>query len=52
MQRMNDSIYKQFQEDKAFASIDSEMAIMKQQRLIEFAEAFGINDARLKIDGE
>jgi len=52
MQRMNDSIYKQFQEDKAFASIDSEKAIMKQQKLIQFAEAIGINDSRLVLDGE
>jgi hypothetical protein len=50
MQRMKDSIYKQFLEGKAFASIDSEKAIMKQQKLIEFAEAIEIDDSRLTID--
>ena len=50
MQRMNDSIYKQFLEEKALASIDSEKAIMKQQILIEFAEAIGINDSRLVLN--
>ncbi len=50
MQRMNDSIYKQFLEEKALASIDSEKAIMKQQKLIEFAEAIGISDSRLVLD--
>ncbi len=52
MQRMNDSIYKQFLEGKALASIDSEKAIMKQQKLIEFAEAIGIDDSRLILDGD
>lgn len=50
MQRMNDSIYKQFLEEKALASIDSDRALSKQQRLIEFAEAIGISDARLVIE--
>jgi hypothetical protein len=50
MQRMKDSIYKQFLEGKAFASIDSEKAIMKQQKLIEFAEAIEIDDSRLILD--
>lgn len=50
MQRMHDSIYKQFLEEKALASIDSEKAIMKQQKLIEFATAIGISDSRLAID--
>ena len=52
MQRMNDSIYKQFLEAKALASIDSEKAIMKQQKLIDFAAAIGIYDSRLILDGE
>ena len=50
MQRMNDSIYKQFREGKALASIDSEKSLMKQQKLIEFANAIGINDSRLVLD--
>jgi hypothetical protein len=52
MQRMNDSIYKQFLEEKALASIDSEKAIIKQQKLIELAEAIGINDSRLILNWE
>ena len=50
MQRMSSSIYKQFLEEKALASIDSEKAIMKQQKLIEFANAIGIRDSRLVIE--
>ena len=50
MQRMNDSIYKQFLEEKALASIDSDKALAKQQKLIEFAEALGLNDTRLTIE--
>ena len=50
MQRMHDSIYKQFLEEKALASIDNEKALMKQQKLIEFATAIGIIDPRLAID--
>jgi|GEM_PF-1089290 len=50
MQRMNDSIYKQFLEAKALTSIDSEKALAKQQKLIEFANAIGINDTRLILD--
>jgi len=50
MQRMNDSIYKQFLEGKALASIDSEKALIKQQKLIEFANAIGINDSRLILN--
>jgi hypothetical protein len=50
MQRMNDSIYKQFLEAKALASIDSEKAVAKQQKLAEFATAIGINDSRLTLD--
>jgi hypothetical protein len=50
MQRMNDSIYKQFLEAKALTSIDSEKARAKQQKLIEFASAIGINDSRLIPD--
>ena len=50
MQRMMSSIYKQFLEEKALASIDSEQAISKQKKLIEFASAIGINDSRLVIE--
>ncbi len=50
MRRMNDSIYKQFLAAKALTSIDSEKAIAKQQKLIEFASAIGINDSRLILD--
>ena len=50
MQRMNDSIYKQFLEEKALASIDSEKAIGKQEKLIAFARSIGINDNRLVIE--
>tara|TARA_R110002095_G_scaffold48319_1_gene42913 strand:+ start:87 stop:818 length:732 start_codon:yes stop_codon:yes gene_type:complete len=50
MQRMNASIYKQFLEEKALSSIDSEKAAMKQQKLIEFANAIGINDSRLILE--
>ncbi len=50
MQRMTSSIYKQFLEEKALANIDEEKAIMKQQKLIEFAKAIGINDPRLMIE--
>ena len=50
MQRMKASIYKQFLEAKALASIDSEKAIMKQQKLIEFAAAIGLDDTRLVLD--
>ena len=50
MQRMHDSIYKQFLEEKALSSIDSEKAALKQQRLIEFATAIGINDSRLILE--
>lgn len=52
MQRMNDSIYKQFLEAKALASIDSDKANMKQQMLIDFAAAIGINDTRLILNRE
>lgn len=48
--RMVDSIYKQFREGKALASVNAEMALMKQQKLIEFANAIGINDSRLVIE--
>lgn len=50
MQRMHDSIYKQFLEEKALSSIDSEKAAIKQQKLIKFAEAIGINDPRLVLN--
>ncbi len=50
MQRMNDSIYKRFLEGKALASIDIDKARVKQQQLIEFAYALGINDSRLTLD--
>ena len=50
MQRLKDSIYKQFLEGKALASIDKEKAITKQQKLIEFASAIGITDSRLKLE--
>lgn len=50
MQRMRASIYKQFLEEKALASIDSDAAIMKQQKLIDFANAIGINDSRLVLE--
>jgi hypothetical protein len=50
MQRMKDSIYKQFLEGKALASIDSDKALTEQQKLIEFANAIGINDSRLTLD--
>ena len=50
MQRMHDSIYKQFLEEKALSSIDSEKAALKQQKLIEFANAIGIDDSRLTLE--
>lgn len=50
MQRMHASIYKQFLEEKALSSIDSEKAFMKQQKLIKFANAIGINDSRLILE--
>ena len=50
MQRMHDSIYKQFLEEKALSSIDSEKAAMKQQKLIKFANAIGIDDSRLILE--
>tara|TARA_R110000782_G_scaffold186176_11_gene276429 strand:- start:1930 stop:2670 length:741 start_codon:yes stop_codon:yes gene_type:complete len=50
MQRLHASIYKQFLEEKALSSIDSEKAAMKQQKLIEFANAIGINDSRLILE--
>ncbi len=50
MQRMIDSIYKQFLEGKALASIDSQKAINKQQKLIDFANAIGIKDPRLILE--
>jgi hypothetical protein len=50
MQRMHDSIYKQFLEEKALSSIDSEKAALKQEKLIEFAKAIGIDDSRLVLE--
>ncbi len=50
MQRMHDSIYKQFLEEKALSSIDSEKAAIKQEKLIEFANAIGIDDSRLELE--
>lgn len=50
MQRMHDSLYKQFLEEKALSSIDSEKAALKQQKLIEFAAAIGIDDSRLVLE--
>lgn len=50
MQRMHDSIYKQFLEEKAMSSIDSEKATIKQEKLIELANAIGINDSRLVLE--
>lgn len=50
MQRMHDSIYKQFLEEKALSSIDSEKAVLKQEKLIEFAKAIGIDDSRLVLE--
>jgi hypothetical protein len=50
MQSLKAAIYKQFLEGKALASIDSEKATFKQQQLIEFAKAIGINDSKLIID--
>jgi len=50
MQRMHDSIYKQFLEEKALSSIDSEKATLKQEKLIAFAKALGIDDSRLVLE--
>ena len=50
MQRMHDSIYKQFLEEKALSSIDSEKAALKQEKLIEFAKAIGMDDSRLILE--
>ena len=50
MQRMNDSIYRQFLEEKALASIDSKKAIMGQRKLINFASSIGITDSRLIVE--
>jgi hypothetical protein len=50
MQRMHDSIYKQFLEEKALESIDSAKAALRQQKLIDFANALGIDDARLVME--
>lgn len=52
MLSMNDAIYQQFLEEKALANIDNEnrRAIEKQQKLIEFAQAIGINDTRMLLE--
>ncbi|HIF51801.1 MAG TPA: hypothetical protein EYQ42_09805 [Thiotrichaceae bacterium] len=50
MKRMHDSIYKQFLEEKAFANIDSEVALANQQKLIDFANTLELNDVRLTLD--
>lgn len=50
MQRLKGTIYDQFLKAKALASIDTEKAIEKQQKLIDFASAIGIDDSRLVID--
>jgi hypothetical protein len=50
MQRLHDSIFKQFLEANAMSSINKEKAIIKQKRLIKFAEAIGIDDSRLTLN--
>ena len=50
MQRLKATIYDQFLKGKALASIDAEKAIEKQQKLIDFAEAIGVNDPRLVLE--
>jgi hypothetical protein len=50
MQRLKASVYKQFSAGEALASIDSEKARMKQQEIIDFAKAVGIEDSRLVLD--
>ena len=50
MQRLHNSIFKQFLEANAMSSINKEKAIIKQKRLIKFAEAIGIDDSRLTLN--
>ena len=50
LQRLKATVYDQFLKGKALASIDAEKAIEKQQKLIDFANAIGIEDSRLTIE--
>ena len=50
MQRLGSTIYKQFLEARALASIDANQAIAKQTQLIKFANTLGIVDSRMVLD--
>ncbi len=50
MQRFSSTIYKQFLEEKALASIDMDKSRQRQQSLIDFAQSIGIEDARMVIE--
>lgn len=50
MQRLSSEIYRRFLEEKALASIDSEKALSRQQKLIDFASEIGIKDTRMSIE--
>ena len=49
MQRLSSTIYKKFLEEKALIGINEDKAIKRQQQLIDFAQALGIYDSRMKI---
>lgn len=50
MRRLTDAIYRQLLEEQALADISkSTAAVEKQHNLVDFAEAIGIYDARIKI---
>ena len=50
MQRFSSTIYKQFLEEKALASIDVDKSKQRQQSLLNFAQSIGIEDARMVIE--
>ncbi len=50
MQRLSSEIYRRFLEEKALMSIDSEKALSRQQKLIDFANEIGILDTRMTIE--
>lgn len=50
MQRLSSTIYKQFMEARALASIDANQAVAKQTQLIQFANILGIVDSRMVLD--
>ena len=48
--QLTNAIYKQLLEEQALSGlVDDDSSLLKQQKLVEFAQAIGINDARISL---